>query len=215
MISRTPALVAMAAAAALATACATSTNGAGAPVSNVPSRLTSPGAPTSFPTSSTPNSSAPTATVPTSATVSSVSAPSAPSLTVSSAPGSTTTGTWSLATARARYLAYVAPYNTGVVRLSTLDTSKKATAAQYRDVCQSLAEAQRTFSDNLLAGNWPASVRPALIEFIPLVQKGIAVFELAARQTTVQEIQATLKNLPPTTDAANQVRAALGLPQVK
>ena len=213
MISRLPALAALAAAALLATACAEATDGSPAGPRVAP---VSSGAPTGFPSNpATSAASSPAAATSATSATAAIPTPVTPSIVVPPSSSASVPATWSTATAAAKYLQYVHKGNVDVARFNKLYDKKKVAVKTFTDACGTLAVDQTNFAKALQAGKWPTALVSTVRQFTTQVLTAGYAYIQCSLAPTVAAAKKKLDALPDTSPLANKIRVALNLPTVK
>jgi hypothetical protein len=121
---------------------------------------------------------------------------------------------WSIAQARAKYLAYVAPAKRDGAELAALGhIATRSNWTKFRDVCKVAAADEDTLARKLVAGAWPASVKPKVDAMVTVLNTERAAFQNCAAAQRSAEVVAALSNLTSVRPAADALRIALGLPR--
>jgi fructose-1-phosphate kinase PfkB-like protein len=122
---------------------------------------------------------------------------------------------WSIAQARANYLADVAPSKRDGTRLIAKGhVATPSNWTKFRDICKVTAADEDTLVRKLAAGAWPASVKPKVAAMITALNTERATYHACAAAQTSAEVVAAMSNPVSVRPAADAVRIALGLPPV-
>jgi len=120
---------------------------------------------------------------------------------------------WSIARARAKYLAFVAPDKRDgamLVALGHIVTPSNWT--KFRDICKVTAPDEERLARQLAAGAWPAKVQSKVDAMVTALSAQRAAYQNCAAAQSAADVIAALSNPGSVSPAAEAVRIALGLP---
>lgn len=133
-----------------------------------------------------------------------------------SRPSSSVTQVWSIAQARAYYLADVAPSERDGAALVALgDKVTPTNWTKFRDFCASAAADENTLVRQLGAGEWPANVTQRVDVMIAALKAERVRFQSCAAAQSGVGVGAALSSPGSVRSAGNAVRTALGLPPIR
>jgi hypothetical protein len=120
---------------------------------------------------------------------------------------------WTIAQAAKQYETMINPSNVDANALAELGPTDSL--ADYQAALSLLGNDAGLFAASLLAGNWPAAIRPLIADLIPAVQTEQDAVQAAITAGSVAKVRAQLTTSQSAIAAAKAksaaVRAALGL----
>jgi hypothetical protein len=123
-----------------------------------------------------------------------------------------TVTTWTLEQAAKEYLAQLAPVNAANKALN--QTPQQASVKTTAAACKKVVDAELKWVRQLRTGNWPGEVQKDIDRLVDGLGDEIAGYTICAQSYTYESIDTGIQKAlsAPTSAAAAQVRAALGLP---